>query len=485
MSKLDLSDSKVKQALDDVTNSKLVYALLKHEGVSNKVIVASTGDDLRDMIDDLNDGTIMYALIRFVINDATKFVYVGWCPEGIANQIFKGKFQNWNKDMEFYLKGRYHLSIYARNEEDIDEQAWIKKLKISAGSSYTQSSNVKDLTVSQAKQNIASAKTEVKKTEVGINDNERNKFWQEEQERLKQQEQDKKTPVTRNDYKKTEERNQFWQQQQSSTSSSGVVKSSDRVNEIQQMRSSSNNYWKQQQEEKPSQTETKPKEVIRGNKDLFKKFENLSVQQQEEQPKPKPPISTGATKKPPVFQPPQQPPRFDDEEEEEQPQQYEEEYQPSYGQSHVESHAEEEEQPQQYHHQQEQYYEEPQQPQYEEEQPQQYEEEEASQPPSSSGFSKPAKPKGYMEKQIEQGRISPTEVEELTKPTKLPPPPIPSKPKRQELVAIYDFEGQDGEELSFLEGEVLYLVQDEGEWWLAENAAGQQGYIPSNYVQMQ
>lgn len=76
MSKLDLSDAKVKQALDDVTNSKLVYALLKHEGVSNKVIVASTGNGLRDMIDDLNDGTIMYALIRFVINDATKFVYV-------------------------------------------------------------------------------------------------------------------------------------------------------------------------------------------------------------------------------------------------------------------------------------------------------------------------------------------------------------------------------------------------------------------------
>ncbi|KAF0980356.1 hypothetical protein FDP41_013570 [Naegleria fowleri] len=478
MSKLDLSDAKVKQALDDVTNSKLVYALLKHEGVSNKVIVASTGNGLRDMIDDLNDGTIMYALIRFVINDATKFVYVGWCPEGIANQIFKGKFQNWNKDMEFYLKGRYHLSIYARNEEDIDEEAWIKKLKISAGSSYTQTSNVKDLTVSQAKQNIVTAKTEVKKTEVAINENERNKFWQQEQERLKQQEQEKKNPVTRNDYKKTDERNQFWQQQQSSTSSSGVVKSSDRVNEIQQLRSTSNNYWKQQ-EEQPSQTETKPKEIIRGNKDLFKKFENLSVQQQEEQPRPKPPISTGATnKKPPMFQPPPQPPRFDDEEEENNTQQQYEEDQ-SYNQGHQSNAWEEEEQPQQ----QEQYYEEPQQQHYEEEQPQHYEEEPPQPPPSSSGFSKPAKPKGYMEKQIEQGRISPTEVEELTKPTKLPPPPIPSKPKRKELVALYDFDAQEGE-LSFREGEILYLVQDEGEWWMAENADGQQGYIPSNYVEM-
>ena len=76
MSKLDISDAKAKQALDDVSNSKLTYALLKHDGTSNKVIVASTGDDVRDLIDDLNDGTIMYALIRFVINDATKFVYV-------------------------------------------------------------------------------------------------------------------------------------------------------------------------------------------------------------------------------------------------------------------------------------------------------------------------------------------------------------------------------------------------------------------------
>ena len=76
MSKLDISDAKAKQALDDVSNSKLTYALLKHDGTSNKVIVASTCDDVRDLIDDLNDGTIMYALIRFVINDATKFVYV-------------------------------------------------------------------------------------------------------------------------------------------------------------------------------------------------------------------------------------------------------------------------------------------------------------------------------------------------------------------------------------------------------------------------
>jgi len=42
---------------------------------------------------------------------------------------------------------------------------------------------------------------------------------------------------------------------------------------------------------------------------------------------------------------------------------------------------------------------------------------------------------------------------------------------------------QDEEELSFHDGELLYLIRDDGEWWLAENQDGVQGFIPSNYVE--
>jgi len=45
-----------------------------------------------------------------------------------------------------------------------------------------------------------------------------------------------------------------------------------------------------------------------------------------------------------------------------------------------------------------------------------------------------------MEKQIEMGRVSPP-TEEVKPAVKLPPPPVPQeKPKRIELVAVYDFE---------------------------------------------
>ncbi|KAL9657045.1 hypothetical protein ABK040_014593 [Willaertia magna] len=471
MSKLDLT--KVKGALDDVLNGKNQWTLLKHEGTTNKVIEVESGDDLRDSIDELSDGTLMYALYRFNINDATKFVAMGYCPEGIANQIFKGNFNNWYKDFEFHLKGKFHLSVTCRNEEDVDFDAWTKKLKIGAGSSYTQTSNKKEITIAQAKQNIATHNKEVKKTEVSIDKSQQEEFWKKQQQELKRQEELKNQKVDRSqDYSKTNERKEYWsknQQEESTTKS--IPTSTSRVNEIQQLKKNSEEYWKNQQQEPVNTTSTttsveqKPP-VVRGNKDLFKKFENMSMENKEQE-KPRAPVSTGAVKKlaPPTFLQQQQP---------------KEEV---------------------YHHQQQE--EEEQAPVEEEVQQQEEEEEEVQQPV----FTKPPKPQGFMDKQIsknpptfeeehvEQEEEQPPvqEEEEVVeeeppvvvqqpKVTKLPPPPVP-KSKKQELVALFDFEPNDDEELPFVEGDVLYLVREEGDWWLAENESGRQGFIPSNYVE--
>jgi len=52
--------------------------------------------------------------------------------------VFKGKFANYCKDFEFYMKGSFHTQVNARRSEDLDEAAIIKKLKISTGAAYTQ-----------------------------------------------------------------------------------------------------------------------------------------------------------------------------------------------------------------------------------------------------------------------------------------------------------------------------------------------------------
>eukprot|EP01113_Clastostelium_recurvatum_P041526 TRINITY_DN660_c0_g1_i1.p1 TRINITY_DN660_c0_g1~~TRINITY_DN660_c0_g1_i1.p1 ORF type:complete len:338 (+),score=53.35 TRINITY_DN660_c0_g1_i1:106-1119(+) len=50
--------------------------------------------------------------------------------------------------------------------------------------------------------------------------------------------------------------------------------------------------------------------------------------------------------------------------------------------------------------------------------------------------------------------------------------------------ALFDYDSDDDIELSFSAGETLFvLVQEESGWWLAQNQHGDQGLIPSAYVQ--
>jgi len=64
-------------------------------------------------------------------------------------------------------------------------------------------------------------------------------------------------------------------------------------------------------------------------------------------------------------------------------------------------------------------------------------------------------------------------------------PLIKPAPKRVEkVVAKYDFEGSDSDDLPFKKGEVLTIVsKDEEQWWTAKNTLGQTGSIPVPYVQ--
>lgn len=63
-------------------------------------------------------------------------------------------------------------------------------------------------------------------------------------------------------------------------------------------------------------------------------------------------------------------------------------------------------------------------------------------------------------------------------------PLIRPAPKRVEKVlAKYDFDGNDSDDLPFKKGEVLTVVsKDEEQWWTARNSLGQTGSIPVPYV---
>jgi hypothetical protein len=71
-------------------------------------------------------------------------------------------------------------------------------------------------------------------------------------------------------------------------------------------------------------------------------------------------------------------------------------------------------------------------------------------------------------------------------PAAAPPPPSSAGRSSKALYqAIYDYEAQDGEEVSFSEGDIIenYTVIDEGWGQGTVQSTGQTGMIPSNYVQ--
>lgn len=63
-------------------------------------------------------------------------------------------------------------------------------------------------------------------------------------------------------------------------------------------------------------------------------------------------------------------------------------------------------------------------------------------------------------------------------------PLIRPAPKRVEkMVAKYDFNGNDPDDLPFKKGDILTIIsKDEDQWWTARNSLGQTGSIPVPYV---
>lgn len=66
-----------------------------------------------------------------------------------------------------------------------------------------------------------------------------------------------------------------------------------------------------------------------------------------------------------------------------------------------------------------------------------------------------------------------------------PPCGIPARPDEAEYVrALFDFPGNDDEDLPFRKGDVLRVLEKtEEQWWSAQNADGRKGLIPVPYVE--
>jgi len=132
----DISDPKIKEALDEVKNGTKTWVLLSYVPKSDtKLAVVEKGTGgLNEFKDPLNDGKIFFGLIAFDINKTKKFAYISWCGEGVTG-MKKGLFNNHANDVGRFLKG-FHVQVNARNEDDLTEKTILAKLTKATGASY-------------------------------------------------------------------------------------------------------------------------------------------------------------------------------------------------------------------------------------------------------------------------------------------------------------------------------------------------------------
>lgn len=65
--------------------------------------------------------------------------------------------------------------------------------------------------------------------------------------------------------------------------------------------------------------------------------------------------------------------------------------------------------------------------------------------------------------------------------------PIPPKSKKRYVKAVYDFNSEDSEDLSFKMGDLIEVLDasDQYGWWVGKDSKGKKGNFPSNYVMEQ
>ncbi|XP_062820030.1 tyrosine-protein kinase BTK isoform X2 [Anolis carolinensis] len=80
--------------------------------------------------------------------------------------------------------------------------------------------------------------------------------------------------------------------------------------------------------------------------------------------------------------------------------------------------------------------------------------------------------------------LPPTPEENQMMKKQLPPTPTASTPsKTWKVVALYDYTPMNEQDLQLQKGEEYLVLEESNEsWWRAQDQAGKQGYIPSNYV---
>eukprot|EP01116_Phalansterium_solitarium_P014592 TRINITY_DN3231_c0_g1_i3.p3 TRINITY_DN3231_c0_g1~~TRINITY_DN3231_c0_g1_i3.p3 ORF type:complete len:448 (-),score=116.14 TRINITY_DN3231_c0_g1_i3:62-1405(-) len=222
MARADI-DASVATAVADVKAGSINWALFGYAPKSDtKIQLVESGEGgFAELSDNWNDGKVLYAFVKFTVNNLAKYVYIAWCGEGVAG-MKKGNFNTHANEFGRHLQG-FHVQINARSEDDLNEAQIVTKLGKAGGASYDSgaknqgSASPVIASVAQGRQAVTqsnASKAVADKSDYNKKA-ESQQFWNKvnaDEQASKPQAAPKLAAA--GDYAKTSEREQFWKKQQ-------------------------------------------------------------------------------------------------------------------------------------------------------------------------------------------------------------------------------------------------------------------------------
>ncbi|KAG0315982.1 hypothetical protein BGZ99_007136, partial [Dissophora globulifera] len=114
------------------------WALFGYDKATNDLKVLGQGSGgLEELEEEFLDHKVQYAFVRVVDPNSqlNKFILIAWCGEAVPDNK-KALFSSHLADVSQFLKG-YHLQIHARNEADVTPAQIMKRVNESSGSKYS------------------------------------------------------------------------------------------------------------------------------------------------------------------------------------------------------------------------------------------------------------------------------------------------------------------------------------------------------------
>ncbi|KAI9336553.1 hypothetical protein BDR26DRAFT_485842 [Obelidium mucronatum] len=119
-------------------NNPKNWAIFGYDKMSNDLKVLGSGEDgLEELAEEWDDSKILYAFARVIepISKLPKLVFISWCGDGVP-VAKKGLFHHHVNDAVKFFRG-FHVHINARAEIDVTPDAIMKKVKDSSGAKYS------------------------------------------------------------------------------------------------------------------------------------------------------------------------------------------------------------------------------------------------------------------------------------------------------------------------------------------------------------